>query len=190
MRNLTKVVAAALALTMAMGMMVGAATSSTTSNTTTSSETSSSSSKSETIVYPDYIVYRNSAVVSSRAAAVKTGAGVIRVASDYKAVTDDKIIATAIALDANTAAAIKAILPAGGTVVGPIKVQFYKKGVAGQTGFGTFYANVSVSTKYNGQTATVYIYNQDGTTSTVTATVTAGRVSVPLTQGATIAIVL
>lgn len=189
MKKFTKVVAAVMALTMAMGMMVSAASSSTTSN----SSKHKSSSSSTAVAYSNYVVYRSSAATSSRAAVVNTGATQVRVSSDYNSVTDNSIIATAIAADETVAAAVTDAVAAavpGKTVVGPIKVQFYKQGVAGQTGFGTFNAVVNVPASYNGQTVTVFVFNQDGTGSVVNAVVTNGRVAVALTQGATIAIAL
>lgn len=188
MRKLSQAVAAVAALTMAMGMMVSAANSSTTSNTTTSS----TSTVAETAA-TSYVITRAEAASGAKAAVVKVDGSNVRVSSNYSAVTDAKVVATAVAADKSTASAVKSAVAAampGKTVVGPVKIQFYKGGVAGQKSFGTFTAAVTVSARYNGQTVAVYIFNQDGTGQIVNATVVNGRVNVPLTQGATIVLAL
>lgn len=200
MKKFTKFVAAVMALTLAAGTVAFAADSSTTTNTTVAESSSSSSdsgdngssSAAPAAVYPDYIVYRDSTSTVTRAAAVRANSGLIRVASDYAEVPDTSLIATAIRADKAVAKALTDyinILEPGKTVIGPIKIQMYRKGVALADGFGTFRAIIGVGAKYNGLPVTAYIYHQDGTVEKLSLTVTNGRVVVPFTSVGTVALV-
>ena len=57
-------------------------------------------------------------------------------------------------------------------------------------GFGTFTAKVGVGAKYNGRTATAYIYAIDGTVTAVPVTIVNGQAIVPMSVMGVVTIVL
>lgn len=184
--NIKAISAVVLASTMAFGMNVAAASSSTTSNTAAS-----------TIVenQENYVVYRNSTTTATRAAVVKTTEGkTVRVVSDYAEVTSPKMIATVTKADKATAEALKAYVDtdaAGKTVlVSGIRVRMYEAGKSLTDGFGTFNAKIGVGAKYNGKTATAYIYSIDGTVTKVAVTIVNGQAIIPMAKMGVVTLVL
>jgi hypothetical protein len=181
-RKLSVVIAAVLATTMIFGSSVFAASSSTTTNTSSSSVTES--------VPSSYIVPKNGV-----SAAVATG---VRVTSDYAQVPDKAMVATIVSSTGkNTDGAAKAIsayvatvAPNANKVFGPYKLRMYKAGKSINTGFGTFYAHFGIGNAYEGKTVTVYQTHADGTVTSTTATVTKGKVSIPVTEMGTFVLVL
>lgn len=185
MKNIKAISAVVLAATMAFGMNVCAASSSTTTNTDASSVVAGES----------YIVYRDSSSNVTRAAVAKTTDGKsVRVVSDYSEVTGAKMVATVTAADEATADALQAYVDAdaaGKTVlVSGIRVRIYDKGVSLTDSFGTFTAKIGVGAKYNGQTATAYIYSVDGTVTKVPVTIVNGQAVVPMEKMGVVTIVL
>jgi hypothetical protein len=177
-----------LATTMLFGSTVFAASSSTTTNTSSSSVTSSSSSTTESAP-SSYIVPKNGT------AAVASG---VRVTSDYSQVTDRAMIATVVSTAGKNADAastalssyVATVAPNASKVFGPFKLRMYKAGKSVNTGFGTFTANFGIGNAYDGKAVTVYQTHADGSVTSMAATVSKGKVTVPVTEMGTFVIVL
>ncbi len=184
-RKFTAVAAGVLAASMMFGTTAFANSPSTKTTTVVpvasqqTAETSESASKE-----PDYI---------PRSVGYQNVSGT-RFESDYSAVTDNTVVATA--AKAQPSAAVTKALDdyiattedAGKTVFGTYKVQMYKAGKSTWDGFGTFNLNITVGNKYDGKTAVVYLYHKDGTVIKMQIPVTKGRLVIPMTDMGTIKI--
>jgi hypothetical protein len=174
-KRLTVLVAGALAAAMTFGMTVCAATSSTTTNTAVSS-----------------------IVISKDSTGVATATvGSVKIAADYNNVTVPNAVGTAVSAPAKEAATsaltdyVKAQLATvPGTIVGTYKLRLYKAGVALTKDFGTMPVSFGVGNKYDGKTATVYQIHADGTITATVVTVVKGKVSLPITEMGSFAVVI
>ena len=174
-KRLTVLVAGALAAAMTFGMTVCAATRSTTPNPAVSR-----------------------IVISKDSTGVATATvGSVKIAADYNNVTVPNAVGTAVSAPAKEAAtsvltdyvnAQLATVP--GTIVGTYKLRLYKAGVALTKDFGTMPVSFGVGNKYDGKTATVYQIHADGTITATVVTVVKGKVSLPITEMGSFAVVI
>ena len=84
----------------------------------------------------------------------------------------------------NTIAPGKQVLASG------VRFRMYDGKTSIKNGFGTFTAKVGVGAKYNGKTATAYIYAIDGTVTAVPVTIVNGQAVVPMEVMGVVTIVL
>ena len=160
---------------MTFGMSVCAAPSSTTTNTAVSS----------IVVQKD-----NSGTATATVGSVK-------ISASYNEVSVPNAVGTAVSAPAKEAATtvltdyVKAQLATTpGTVVGTFKLRLYKAGVALTKDFGTMPVSFGVGNKYDGKTATVYQIHADGTITATVVTVAKGKVSLPITEMGSFAVVI
>ena len=175
-RKTISVIAAVLALTMTIGTAVFAASPST-GNTSVPTDAGTSTYNNENVIPkgPGYMQ-----------------AGEVRATGDYADVTDNAMIATIYNNGANDPhlAYMKDYAKnlTGRKILGPYKIRMYKAGVSIWDGFGTFKVTLGVGNGFEGQTATCYLLYKDGTVETTTAVVNKGKITLTLTQMATVLI--
>ncbi len=175
-RKTISAIAAVLVLAMILGLTVFAASPST-GNTSVATDAGTYTYNGESVI-PRGPGYQQ--------------AGEVRATSDYVGVTDNAMIATIYNNGANDPhlAYMKDYAKnlTGKKVLGPYKLRMYKAGVSIWDGFGTFNVTLGVGNGFEGQTATVYLLYKDGTVGTTTAVVSKGKITLSLTQMATILI--
>ena len=202
MKNLKAMSSVVLAVSLAFGMNVCAAESSTTTNTNASAITQQEQ---------QHVLERGSSSTTTRAAVTTTTSGeTVRVAADYSAVSipnkstgassstaaagthkgtvtvypADTKTYNALQEYVNTVASGKQVIASG------VRFRMYDGKTSIKNGFGTFTAKVGVGAKYNGKTATAYIYAIDGTVTAVPVTIVNGQAVVPMEVMGVVTIVL
>ena len=200
MKNLKAMSSVVLAVSLAFGMNVCAAESSTTTNTNASAITQQE----------QHVLERGSSSTTTRAAVTTTTAGeTVRVAADYSAVSIPnkstgassaaaagtyKGTVTVYPADTKTYNALQeyvnTIAPGKQILASGVRFRMYDGKTSIKNGFGTFTAKVGVGAKYNGKTATAYIYAIDGTVTAVPVTIVNGQAVVPMEVMGVVTIVL
>ena len=201
MKNLKAMSSVVLAVSLAFGMNVCAAESSTTTNTNASAITQQEQ---------QHVLERGSSSTTTRAAVTTTTSGeTVRVAADYSAVSiPNKSTGAGSAAAAGTHKGTVTVYPAdtktynalqeyvntvasGKQVIASgVRFRMYDGKTSIKNGFGTFTAKVGVGAKYNGMTATAYIYAIDGTVTAVPVTIVNGQAVVPMEVMGVVTIVL
>ncbi len=187
-RKFTAAAAGVLAASMMFGATAFAANSPSTKTTTVSNTAQTTTTTTESTPAAETTT---PAYISRSSNGYQNVAGT-RVEADYSSVSDKTVVATAAKAEVSAAvtqaldAYIATTEDAGKTTFGTYKVQMYKGGKSTWDGFGTFNFKVTVGSKYEGQTATVYVYHKDGTVSKLQVVVTKGKLAIPMNEMGTI----
>ncbi len=201
MKNLKAMSSVVLAVSLAFGMNVCAAESSTTTNT-----------KASAIMQQEqqHILEKGNGTTTRAAVTTTTSGETVRVAADYSAVSipnkstgassstaaagTHKGTVTVYPADTKTYNALQeyvnTIAPGKQVLASGVRFRMYDGKTSIKNGFGTFTAKVGVGAKYNGKTATAYIYAIDGTVTAVPVTIVNGQAVVPMEVMGVVTIVL
>ena len=200
MKNLKAMSSVVLAVSLAFGMNVCAAESSTTTNT-----------KASAIMQQEqqHILEKENGTTTRAAVTTTTSGETVRVAADYSAVSipnkstgagsaaaagTHKGTVTVYPADTKTYNALQeyvnTVAPGKQVLASGVRFRMYDGKTSIKNGFGTFTAKVGVGAKYNGMTATAYIYAIDGTVTAVPVTIVNGQAVVPMEVMGVVTIVL
>ena len=200
MKNLKAMSSVVLAVSLAFGMNVCAAESSTTTNT-----------KASAIMQQEqqHILEKGNGTTTRAAVTTTTSGETVRVAADYSAVSipnkstgagsaaaagTHKGTVTVYPADTKTYNALQeyvnTVAPGKQVIAHGVRFRMYDGKTSIKNGFGTFTAKVGVGAKYNGKTATAYIYAIDGTVTAVPVTIVNGQAVVPMEVMGVVTIVL
>lgn len=200
MKNLKAMSSVVLAVSLAFGMNVCAAESSTTTNT-----------KASAIMQQEqqHILEKGNGTTTRAAVTTTTSGETVRVAADYSAVSipnkstgvgsaaaagTHKGTVTVYPADTKTYNALQeyvnTVAPGKQVIASGVRFRMYDGKTSIKNGFGTFTAKVGVGAKYNGMTATAYIYAIDGTVTAVPVTIVNGQAVVPMEVMGVVTIVL
>lgn len=200
MKNLKAMSSVVLAVSLAFGMNVCAAESSTTTNT-----------KASAIMQQEqqHILEKGNGTTTRAAVTTTISGETVRVAADYSAVSipnkstgagsaaaagTHKGTVTVYPADTKTYNALQeyvnTVAPGKQVLASGVRFRMYDGKTSIKNGFGTFTAKVGVGAKYNGKTATAYIYAIDGTVTAVPVTIVNGQAVVPMEVMGVVTIVL
>ena len=200
MKNLKAMSSVVLAVSLAFGMNVCAAESSTTTNT-----------KASAIMQQEqqHILEKGNGTTTRAAVTTTTSGETVRVAADYSEVSipnkstgassaaaagTHKGTVTVYPADTKTYNALQeyvnTVAPGKQVLASGVRFRMYDGKTSIKNGFGTFTAKVGVGAKYNGMTATAYIYAIDGTVTAVPVTIVNGQAVVPMEVMGVVTIVL